>query len=286
MPASDAADGPPIAERFELTRRNWNERTPIHAASKFYDVEGFKAGRITLSDIEQSEVGAVDGKSILHLQCHFGMDTMSWARLGATATGVDISDTAIDLARKLDHELGLGVRFIRANVYDLPDLLDERFDVVYTGVGAICWLPDLDAWAAIVARFLKAGGTFYMLDVHPMSLVFDVVQDPDGKPDLRPEYSYFPDPDGILDDGERPTYAGSTPIKTPVYEWQHSLSEVVNALLGAGLTIESLNEFPAAPYQAFPHMSESDGWWRLPERHGSVAFLFSIRATKATPSTP
>ena len=161
---------------------------------------------------------------------------MSWARLGATATGVDISDTAIDLARKLDRELGLGVRFIRANVYDLPDLLDERFDIVYTGVGAICWLPDLDAWADIVARFLKAGGTFYMLDVHPMSLVFDVVQDPDGKPDLRPVYSYFPDPAGLLDDGERPTYAGSTPIKTPVYEWQHSLSEVVNALLRAGLT--------------------------------------------------
>lgn len=284
MPASDSADGPSLAERFELTRRNWNERTPIHAASEFYDVAGFKAGRITLSDIERSEVGAVDGKSILHLQCHFGMDTMSWARLGATATGVDISDSAIDLARKLDRELGLGVRFVRANVYDLPDLLDECFDIVYTGVGAICWLPDLDAWAEIVARFLKAGGTFYMLDVHPMSLVFDAVQDPHGKADLRPVYSYFPDLAGLLDEGERPTYAGSTPIKTPVYEWQHSLSEVVNALLHAGLTIESLNEFPVAPYQAFPQMRERDGWWRLPERHGSIAFLFSIRATKADSS--
>ena len=267
-----------MAERFELTRHNWNERTPIHAASAFYDVAGFKAGRNTLSDIERTEVGAVDGKSILHLQCHFGMDTMSWARLGATATGVDISDAAIDLARTLDHELGLGVRFIRANVYDLPDLLDDRFDIVYTGVGAICWLPDLDAWAEVVVRFLNAGGTFYMLDVHPMSLVFEAARDPHGKPDLRPVYSYFPDPAGLLDDGERPTYAGTTPIKTPVYEWQHSLSEVVNALLRAGLTIESFNEFPVAPYQAFPHMRQSDGWWRLPERHGSVAFLFSIKA--------
>lgn len=270
-----------LADRLELTRRNWNERTPIHAASDFYDVAGFKAGRITLSDIERAEVGAVDGKSMLHLQCHFGMDTMSWARLGATATGVDISDAAIDLARDLNDELGLGVQFIRANVYDLPDLLDERFDVVYTGVGAICWLPDLDAWAAIIARFLKPGGTFYMLDVHPMSLVFDDVQGPDGAPDLRPTYSYFPDPAGILDDGERPTYAGATPIKTPVYEWQHSLSEVVNALLRAGLTIEFLNEFPVAPYQAFPHMRLRDGWWRLPEGDGSIAFLFSIRARGA-----
>ena len=117
-----------------------------------------------------------------------------------------------------------------------------------------------------------------MLDVHPMSLVFEAVRDPHGKPDLRPAYSYFPDPAGLLDDGERPTYAGTTPIKTPVYEWQHSLSEVVNALLQAGLAIESFNEFPAAPYQAFPHMRQSDGWWRLPERDGSVAFLFSIKA--------
>ena len=270
-----------MADRFELTRRNWNERTPIHAASAFYDVAGFKAGRNTLSDIERTEVGSVDGKSILHLQCHFGLDTMSWARLGATATGVDISDAAIDLARKLNDELRLGVRFIRANVYDLPDLLDDRFDIVYTGVGAICWLPDLDAWAEIVARFLNAGGTFYILDVHPMSLVFEAVQDRHGKPDLRPVYSYFPDPAGLLDHGERPTYAGTTPIKTPVYEWQHSLSEVVNALLQAGLTIESFNEFPVAPYPAFPHMRQSDGWWRLPERDGSVAFLFSIKARGA-----
>ena len=277
MPGSDA-DGPPLAERFKLTRRNWNERTPIHAASDFYDVAGFRTGRITLTDIETSELGPVDGKSILHVQCHFGMDTMSWARLGATATGVDISDAAIDLARELNDELGTGVRFIRSNVYDLPEVLDEQFDVVYTGVGAICWLPDLDAWAAVIARFLKPGGTFYMLDVHPMSLVFDAVQGPDGKTDLRPVYSYFPDPAGILDDGERPTYAGATPIRTPVYEWQHSLSEVVNALLRAGLTIEFLNEFPVAPYRAFPQMRHRDGWWRLPERDGSIAFLFSIRA--------
>ena len=265
MPTADA--------RFELTRRNWNERTPIHAASDFYDVAGFKAGRITLTPIEREEVGPVEGKTLLHLQCHFGLDTLSWARLGAQATGVDMADAAIDLARELNDELRLRARFIRANVYDLAEVLDERFDIVYTGVGAICWLPDLAAWAGLVARYLNPGGTFYMLDVHPMSLVFES--------GLRPAYSYFPDPAGILDDGERPTYAGATPITTPVYEWQHSLSEVVNALIDAGLAIEFLNEFPMAPYQAFPEMQQDDGWWRLPKEQPSIPFLFSIRATRS-----
>ena len=265
-------------EPFEVNRRNWNERTPIHAASDFYDVAGFKAGRITLSDIEIDEVGPVVGKSLLHLQCHFGLDTLSWARLGARATGVDLSDASIDLARQLNDELALDARFVRANVYDLPSLLDEEFDIVYTAIGAVGWLPDLVAWAHIVARYLKPGGTFYILDIHPMSLVFEPVPGADGGHELKPAHSYFPDPAGILEQGDRPTYAGTTTIKTPVYEWQHSLSEIVNAIIGAGLTIESLNEFPVAPYQAYPHMRYRDRWWRLPDRHGTIPFLFSIRA--------
>jgi SAM-dependent methyltransferase len=278
-----------LAERFEMTRRNWNERTPIHAASDFYDVDGFRAGRITLTDIERDELGPVYGKSLLHLQCHFGMDTMSWARLGAQATGVDISDASIDLARRLNDELGLDARFIRANVYDLPALLEERFDIVYTAIGAICWLPDLAAWAALVARFLKPGGTFYMLEVHPASMIFEAAgSDADGW-ELRPAYSYFPEAKGLLDDGLRPSYAGAQPIKTPVYEWQHSLSEVVNALIGVGLAIERLGEFPVAPFQAFPQMRRQDGWWRLgpspASKSGadappdSIPFLYSIKAT-------
>ena len=271
---------PDLSERFELTRRNWNERTPIHAASDFYDIEGFKAGRITLSEIEREEIGSVTGKSLLHLQCHFGMDTMSWARLGALPTGVDISDAAIDLARELNAELQLDTHFLRANIYDLPALLNAQFDCVYTAIGALCWLPDLTAWADIVAHYLKPGGTFYMLEVHPMSLVFEPVPASVGGHELRPAYSYFPDPAGILDDGERPSYAGTANIKTPVYEWQHSLSEIINAIISAGLTIEFLNEFPVAPYPAFPQMRKRDGWWRLVDNDGTIPFLFSIKATK------
>ena len=166
--------------------------------------------------------------------------------------------------------------------YDLPTLLDERFDVVYTGVGAICWLPDLTAWAQVVARYLDDGGTFYILDVHPTAQAFESVAAADGAVELRPAASYFPDAAGLLEDGERPSYAGTTPITTPVYEWQHNLSEVVNALIDAGLAIRFLNEFPVSVYQAFPQMRQTDGWWRLPPaQHRTVPLLFSIKAVMA-----
>ena len=130
-------------------------------------MDGFKAGRITLNDVEREEVGPVSGKSLLHLQCHFGMDTMSWARLGAEATGVDFSDAAIDLARSLNDELGLSARFLCSNVYDLPGALDEQFDIVFTSHGVLCWLPDLDGWAGVIDNHLKPGGLFYIIDGHP-----------------------------------------------------------------------------------------------------------------------
>ena len=267
-------------ERIEINRRNWNERTPIHATSDMYNVEGFKAGRITLNDIEIEEIGAVEGKSLLHLQCHFGMDTMSWARLGAEATGVDLSDASIDLANELNAELGLGTRFIRSNVYDLPDVLDGEFDIVYTSLGALCWLPDLTRWGQVIARFLKPGGTFDMLDEHPAGRIFAAAPSPDGSKDLALGYSYFPNADGLLEEGERNTYAGSVSITTPVYEWQHSMSEIVNALIGAGLKIQFMREFPFSFFQALPQMERREGWWRLRNYDGNIPFMLSIKATK------
>ncbi len=266
-------------QRIEINRRNWNERTPIHVASNLYNVEGFKAGRITLSDIEIDELGSVAGKSLLHLQCHFGMDTMSWARLGAEATGVDLSDASIVVAQELNGELGLGVRFLRSNIYDLPNVLQERFDVVYTALGALCWLPDLTRWAQIVARYLKRGGTFYMLDEHPTGRIFASVQNADGGYDLETKNQYFPNPEGLLDDGERNSYTGSDTIKTPVYEWQHSMSEIVNALIGADLKIEYVHEYPFSFFQALPQMRQRiDGWWDLDEYGGNIPFMLSIKA--------
>ena len=241
---------------------------------------GSKRGRITLNDIDIEDMGAVEGKSLLHLQCHFGMDTMSWARLGAEATGVDLSDASIDLANQLNAELGLGARFIRSNVYDLPDVLDGEFDIVYTSLGALCWLPDLTRWGQVIARFLKLGGIFYMRDEHPAGRIFDAVKGADGNYDLELRHVYFPDPQGLLEEGERNTYTGSGTIATPVYEWQHSMSEIVNALIGAGLRIEFMHEFPFSFFQALPQMERSEGGWRLSKFDGNVPFMLSIKATK------
>ncbi|MYE90926.1 class I SAM-dependent methyltransferase, partial [Candidatus Poribacteria bacterium] len=203
--------------RIEANRKNWNERTPVHAASEFYDVAGFRNGRITLNNIERTEVGSVEGKSLLHLQCHFGMDTMSWARLGAQATGVDISGAAIDLAKALNDELQLNTRFICSNIYDLPDVLDEKFDIVYTAMGVLCWLPDLLGWANIIARFLKPNGIFYILDGHPFLHVFESAEPQAGVQELQVRYPYFKKDEGGFYEGGHPSYAGSDIIEAGCY---------------------------------------------------------------------
>ena len=268
--------------RIEANRQNWNERTPIHAASGFYNVQAFKEGKCTLNEIERSEVGDVSGKSLLHLQCHFGMDTMSWARLGAKATGVDISDEAISLARSLNNELGLDARFIRSNIYDLPNLLNEKFDIVYTASGVLCWLPDIEGWAKVVANHVKPGGMFYILDGHPFAGAVEPKESGDGAHDLVLHNSYFPHPEGFRYDGGH-TYTGADQISTSSYEWQHSISEIVNSIIDAGLQIEFFNEFSKGNWRMFPHMVKSDdGWWRLPERNESLPQLFSLRAVKPT----
>ena len=269
--------------RLETNRRNWNERTPVHAASAFYDVAGFKAGRITLNDVERREVGAVASKSLLHLQCHFGMDTMSWARLGARATGVDFSDAAIEQARALNAELGLDVRFVHSNVYDLPEVLDEEFDVVYTATGVLCWLPDLQAWAEVAARYVKPGGFLYLMEEHPAFKMFaSVAQGQNGGvDDLRVGYSYFPDREGMHFEGGDPSYAGDAVIASDMYEWLHSLEEILSAIQGAGLQLAFFHEFPMSCYAAFPGMvRESDGWWRFPEHNDRLPQMFSLRAHK------
>lgn len=266
--------------RLAVNRRNWNDRVPVHAASRFYDVAGFKAGRISLNAIEREEVGPVAGLSLLHLQCHFGMDTMSWTRLGARATGVDFSDAAIDLARSLSAELGLDTRFIRSDVYDLPGVLQEQCDIVYTATGVLAWLPDLTAWAKIAAGALKPGGAFYLFDGHPLCHIFADDDDPDGSSELRVANPYFPDPAGAFYGGG-PGYTDGGTIPSPCYEWQHSMAEIVNALLAAGLRLQFLHEFPFSNYRALPGMVRgADGWWRLPERNGSIPLSFSLRAAK------
>src|SRR5689334_20987396 len=153
------------SEWFALNRASWNARTPVHLRSRSYDLEAFKAGQSSLKPIELEQVGDVRGKSLLHLQCHFGQDTLSWSRLGAPVTGLDLSDVAITFARQLAAELALPATFVRANLYDLPEVLEGTFDIVYVNMGALNWLPDLDPWGRIVAHYLKPGGIFYMREI-------------------------------------------------------------------------------------------------------------------------
>jgi SAM-dependent methyltransferase len=262
-------------------RSHWNEVVPIHARSAFYDLDGFKRGATALTDIELSEIGDVAGRALLHLQCHFGMGSLSWARLGAQVTGVDFSEQAIALARSLGEELGIPAQFVCSNVYDLPRVLDRKFDVVFTSYGVLCWLPDLPAWGALIARYLEPGGTFYIVESHPFSHVFSSRRDAHG---LEIEMPYFGDGPALASDGDG-TYADweAKLARRVTYEWQHSLADIVEALLGSGLRIEFLHEHPVGVWQQFPCMrQDEDGWWRLPEDlRDKVPLTFSLKATAA-----
>lgn len=262
-----------LSRYFEANKKLWNSRTPLHAASDFYNVEEFKKGKTSLNDIELSEVGNVEGKSLLHLQCHFGMDTLSWARLGAKVTGIDISDEAIRLARKLNEELGMNAKFICSNVYDLKEHLHEKFDIVFTSYGTIGWLPDLDRWAGIISHFLKEGGMFYIADFHPLLWMFD---------DHFEKIIYPYDNRGVIRTEIPGTYADrDASLLSVEYGWNHSLSEVIGSLIKHGLTVTSFKEFSYSPFNCFRNMVEGeDGHYRIAGLEDKLPMVFSVKAEK------
>ena len=252
--------------------------TPIHARSKFYDVAGFKSGKSSLKSIELEELGDVSGKSLLHLQCHFGLDTLSWARLGAKVTGIDFSDKAIDLARSLSKELSIEASFVQSDIYALPNVLDSQFDIVFTSYGVLCWLPDLRRWGEIITHFLKPGGTtFYMVADHPLANIFESAED---SSELKIAYSYFHTPEPTEWGPGGGSYAEpDAKVSSSSYEWAHSLSDVINALISAGLRIEFTHEFPVCTWQRFASMKQDeDEWWRL--EGDNIPLTYSLRATK------
>lgn len=227
-------------EYTETNRKHWDELVGLHLGSAMYDVPGFKAGRDTLHSIETDELGDVNGKSLLHLQCHFGNDTLSWARRGAIVTGVDFSEPAIEAARSHASELGIDARFVHSDIYSLPDNLSGQFDIVFTSYGVLFWLPDLSRWAEIVARFTRPGGTFYIAEFHPINGVFEAT--PEGA--IVPVRPYFAgeairiEEDGSYADRDAAVESRLT------FSWSHPISEVVSELIKAGLRIEHLHEFP------------------------------------------
>jgi len=257
-------------------RELWNEITLIHARSAFYDVEGFKKGRCTLDSIELGEVGDITGKSLLHLQCHFGLDSLSWARRGARVTGVDFSDEAITQARSLSKELGIEADFIYSDIYDLRNTLDGKFDVVYTSAGVLCWLPDLKKWAELISHFLTPGGFFYILESHPFSHVFD---DSKNLTELKVRHSYFHSPEPVKWEPDGDYADPDAVVKNPSYEWTHSMGDIINSLISSGLKIEFLHEFPVLFFKWFPFMEKDDaGWWHL--EGDRLPLTFSIKATR------
>jgi len=266
-----------MSDFYEANRQVWDERAALHFRSEFYDVDGFRKGNLSLRPLEIEELGDVRGKSLLHLQCHFGLDTLSWARLGAQVTGADFSEQAVALARGLAAEIGLPARFLCCNIYDLPQHLDERFDVVFTSYGVLAWLHDLPAWGRLIARYLKPGGVFYMAEIHPfLSTLDDEVE----HPELRVAYPYFHDPRPMAFEMTDSYAASGANLRHKThYEWFHSLGEVTSALLDAGLRLEFLHEFPFAVYRALPFLTKrADGWWVLPDDLPPFPMTFSIRA--------
>lgn len=239
---------------------------------------GFWPARRSCIRIEARELGDVSGKRLVHLQCHFGLDTLILARRGASVTGIDFSPAAIDEARRLAAAIGVAADFVRANVYDARAAVSGDFDIVYTTWGTICWLPDLPGWARTIASLLAAGGYLYFADAHPHMLA---LEQRDGR--LVQEYWLDTPSDRPLAFDEAQTYSGDpTPLAARrTYEWIHSVSWLVNALLGAGLRIEFLNEHPAVPWPAFPMcVRGEDGLWRLPEGIPAFPLSLSLRARK------
>ncbi len=263
-------------ERMEINRRYWDEVVPVHAGSELYNLAGFKSGGISLDALERGEVGEVAGKSLLHLQCHFGMDTLSWVRLGAKVTGMDYSPEAIAKAQQLAAECGLEATFICCNLYDLPHQLDGQFDIVFTSYGVLCWLPDLREWARIAASYVKPGGFFYIAEFHPFSYVFD-----DEADHLAYRYPYFAqDPTRFEFDG---TYADKEAKLThrEDFEWNYPLGEVVSALIDAGLRIEFLREHAFTVYEQLPFLEKAGrARWRFPNGEEPIPLMFSLRAGK------
>ena len=269
--------------------RLWNAWTRIHEQSAYYDVEGFKAGATSLRPLELGELGPYvhEGTTLLHLQCHFGLDTLSWARRGADVVGLDLSDEAIELARKLADEVGLSRRaaFVCADLYEADAHLGGRlFDVVFVSWGAIEWLPDLERWAGIIARHLAPGGTFYLAEIHPFAGGLEEVP---GEHDVRVGYRLLPDPGHPEVDAIVGSYAdrGADTTGLVAYGWTHDLAEILGALTGAGLRVEHLHELPTSPAPFWDWMvQDEERWWWLPDgaggRRRDLPLSFSIRATR------
>lgn len=260
-----------MTDPFEANRRHWNARVPHHVASRMYDVDGFVAGAGSLSALERELLGAVRGKRLLHLQCHFGQDTLDLARQGAIVTGLDFSDVALDAARALAARCGLQAEWILGNVVEPQASFHGQYDIVFTSFGVVGWFPDLAPWAANLRRALAPGGILVFVEFHPVVWMFDN--------DFRTlAYSYF-NREAIVEE-ETGTYADrDAPIRATSHGWNHSLGEVLGALLAEGLTIEAFTELDGSPHDCFSGtVKGEDGLYRIASLAGKIPMVYGLRA--------
>jgi SAM-dependent methyltransferase len=260
---------------IEINRESWNNKTDAHLKSEFYDLDGFLKGKTSLNEIELNLLGDIKGKSILHLQCHFGQDTISLSRFGAEVTGVDLSNKAIDSARQIAKDTNSNAKFICCDIYDLPNHLEEQFDIVFTSYGTIGWLPDLEKWAKIISKYLKSNGQFIFVEFHPVIWMYD-----DDFKNIA--YNYFNS--GAIVETENGTYADKTAdIVQENVMWNHSFSEVINSLIKNRLEINSVDEYDYSPYNCFNKTIEIESKkYRIEHLDNKIPMVYSISATKKT----
>jgi SAM-dependent methyltransferase len=259
----------------------WEAWTDIHTAGEFYDVGSFVDGSnpVRIEPWEQAEVGDVRGKSLLHVQCHFGLDSLSWVRLGAEVTGVDFSPKALAAARELAERTGLEARFLESSVYDLPDMLEEEFDVVYTSRGVLGWLPSVERWAEVVAGYVKPGGFLYLHEIHPVMQALDDERASSNPVHLR--YDYWEG--DVLTFEVEGTYADPTAEVDAEWEhgWNHGLGEIVSAVAGRGLRVDFLHEHRWLDWPLDLLEEKGNGTYGWPDdQEGSLPLMFSLRASR------
>lgn len=258
---------------LEVNKNSWNNKVDSHYKSEFYDNKAFVKGQSSLNQIELDLLGDIKGKSILHLQCHFGQDTISLNRLGAHVTGIDLSDKAIEKATELARITNSAAKFICCDIYDLPNHVDETFDIVFTSYGTIGWLPDINKWADIVSRYLKPKGKFIFVEFHPVVWMFD-----DDFNKIK--YRYF-NAEAIIEN-EDGTYAEKeAAISQDYVMWNHGIGEVVNRLIRKGLEIKALEEYDYSPYDCFNKTVKiAPKKYRIKHLGDKIPMVYSIMATK------
>ena len=269
-------------DHLEANRANWDDRVPIHVASDLYGVDAWLRDRPGLRLWEAEALGDVSGLDVVHLQCHFGLDTLTLADAGATVTGLDFSSAAIAQARSLADQAGLTdrARFVEADVLQASATLDpERFDLVYVSLGALCWLPSVDRWASQVSALLRPGGRLYLHDGHPLSWAL-------ADDDLRVEHTYFEEDQPYVGD-EPGTYTGgeATVANIRTYEWNHSIGEIVNAVIANGLTVTRLDEHDWTVWPRFPWLvretnDHRDDRWHTPPDRPRLPLSFTLMADR------